>query len=286
MENTEQHPIPFRDLGGSGAPLVFLHANGYPPGCYSLMLQDLSDTFHVQAPIQRPLWPGSRPESIQDWLPLSQDLLRYLDENHTQPVVAVGHSMGGIAVLRAALSAPQRFRALVLIDPVLFPPYFIFAWRFFRALGLGHQVHPLIRTAKTRRRRFDDLNRLFNGYRRRATFKYMSDEALRDYIQAIACPTEDGAYRLCYPVEWEVHIYDTGVWRDMDLWRGLPNLRVPLLIIRGGQTDTFLASTARRVARIQPQARIVTIARATHLVPLEHPRETSQLIKDFLKEMV
>lgn len=278
--------IPFLDFGGDGPPLVFLHANGYPPGCYRSLLTDLSDSCHVWAVLQRPLWEDSPPGDLRDWTPLTDDLLHYLDENHPGPVIGVGHSMGGIATLRAALRQPQRFSALVLIDPVLFLPHFILGWRVLRALGLGKHVHPLIRPAKTRRRQFDDLERLFNGYRRRPTFKYMSDAALRDYIDSIACPQPNGGYKLCYPAEWEAHIYYTGVWRDLDLWRGLPNLRVPLLIIRGGETDTFLAATARRVERIQPRARVVTIERATHLVPLEHPEQTSQLIKNFLKESV
>lgn len=277
--------IPFLDFGGSGPPLVFLHANGYPPGCYRPLLERLAAQYQVQAMLQRPLWPGSRPADLRDWIPLTDDLLQHLDENHPAPVVGVGHSMGGIALLRAAVRHPQRFSALALIDPVLFPPHFILGWNILRALGLGQHVHPLIRTAKTRRRRFDDLQRLFNGYRRRPTFKYMSDAALRDYIESIACPQPDGGYQLCYPAEWEAQIYHTGIWRDMELWRGLPGLRVPLLILRGAETDTFFASTAQRVERTQPRARVITIDRATHLVPLEHPEQTSHLILDFLKEI-
>ncbi len=276
--------IPFLDFGGTGPPLVFLHANGYPPRGYRALLERLAAHYLVRAIVQRPLWEGSRPAELRDWTPLTNDLFHYLDENHDTPVIGVGHSMGGIALLRAALREPQRFSALILLDPVLFLPHFIIGWNIFRALGLGHVVHPLIGPAKARRRHFDDLERLFTGYRRRPTFKYMSDPALRDYVASIACPQPGGSYQLYYSAEWEVQIYYTGVWRDLELWRGLPGLRLPLLIIRGGQTDTFLAETARRVARIRPGTRIETIAQATHLVPLEHPEQTSHLILDFLKE--
>ena len=75
--------------------------------------------------VQRPLWPDSRPEDIEDWRPLTDDFLHFLDAHQTAPIACVGHSMGGIALLRAALREPERFKAIVLLDPVLFPPYFI-----------------------------------------------------------------------------------------------------------------------------------------------------------------
>ncbi len=207
----------------------------------------------------------------------------FLTNIRNGPVIGVGHSVGGIVTLRAALRQPERFQAVVLIDPVLFPPFIIHSWQVISALGLGYQMHPLVRAARKRRRQFDDLDRLFNGYRNKAVFKYMDDRSLHAYVEGISCPAEHG-YKLCYSVEWEMHIYATSVWHDMDIWEGLPGLKVPLLIIRGAETDTFWASTARRVLRKLPQARVVTIPQSTHLVPLERPAEVHQAIQEFLQE--
>ena len=276
--------IPFTDFGGTDQPIVFLHANGYPPGCYRPMLERLAGSYRILALHQRPLWPDSRPEELQDWQPLSDDLIRFLDEQELDRVALVGHSMGGIAALRTALQHPERFSAQVLLDPVLFPPYFIVAWNILRALGLGHRLHPLIPVAQKRRQRFDDLDRLFKGYRRRTNFKYMDDAALHTYIEGMACPAADGGYRLCYSAEWEIQIYYSGVWRDLELWRGLSRLKVPTAILRGAETDTFYESTGRRVEKINPAIHVETIQKATHLVPLEHPRIIFERIQAFLKE--
>jgi pimeloyl-ACP methyl ester carboxylesterase len=73
----------------------------------------------------------------------------------------VGHSIGATVTLRAALRDPGKFRALVLIDPVLFVPGFMLYWHIFRLAGLGERFHPLIQRAKKRRRTFDDLETLF-----------------------------------------------------------------------------------------------------------------------------
>jgi pimeloyl-ACP methyl ester carboxylesterase len=276
-------PIPSFDLGRNGPLLHFLHANGYPPECYQPLLERLQTRYHVFGMLLRPLWPGSDPNGLQDWHPLSEDLLRFLDSAPT-PVVGVGHSVGAIVTLRAALRDPGKFRALVLIDPVLFVPSFMVMWQAIRALGLGKRFHPLIPAAQKRRRRFDDLETVFRGYRNRSVFRYMSDESLQSYIAGITRKT-DRHYELVYSPEWEARIYLTNM-RDFDLWRGLPELQVPTLVLRGAETDTFLKNAARLVKRKQPRARVETLDRSTHLLPLERPQEVFDRMQSFLQEVL
>jgi len=273
------------EYGNTNQRLVFLHANGYPPECYQPLFKKLSDDYRILAMRQRPLWPGSNPEELNTWQPLTDDFLNFLDEHQAEASIVVGHSVGGIVALRAALIHPERIRRLVLIDPVLFPPYIIWFWKVIRALGLGYQVHPLVRNSRHRRREFDDLDRLFHGFRRKPVFHFMGDEELRSYVEGIACKEARG-FKLCYSVDWEMRIYITSVSSDMDIWRGLPGLKIPLLIIRGEETDTFWNSTARLVQKKDPSTRIVTVPGATHLVPLEQPGEVSYAIKRFFQEIL
>ena len=230
----------------------------------------------------RPLWPNSRPDEIKDWHPLSEDLLQYLREQGTGPVIGMGHSIGAIVTLRAALREPGRFRALVLMDPVLFPRYYMLEWMVARAFKIGDRVHPLIQGALNRRRTFDDLNKVFEGYRRRSIFRLFSDEDLRSFIQGMTRPGANGGFELVYSPEWEAHIYYTGIWRDWDLWAGLSRLEILTLIIRGAQTDTFWASTARLVEKKNPRISIVSLEKSTHLLPLERPQEVFDITQSFL----
>jgi pimeloyl-ACP methyl ester carboxylesterase len=275
--------IPFTDFGGDGPQLHFLHANGYPPACYLPLVELLKDRYHVSAMHLRPLWPMARPKEIGAWHPLSDDLLLFLKEQKYGPVIGVGHSIGAIVTLRAALRQPEHFRVLVLIDPVLFPPRFIATYNLIKALGLAYRLHPLIAGALKRRRTFDDLDTLYNGYRRRHIFRYFSDENLRIYVNGISKPHPGGGYELAYSPDWEARIYYTGVWRDMDLWRGLPNLKVPTMIIRGAETDTFLTPAAWRVQKVNPAIFLETIPKSTHLVPLERPEQVYRKIEWFLQ---
>ncbi len=271
-------PTPFIDLNGNGPPLHFAHANGYPPECYSPLLELLKSHYHIFGMYLRPLWPGSEPAEIQDWYPLTEDLFRFLDEQNPGPVIGVGHSLGGIVTLRAALRQPERFRAVILLDPVLFPPLMVAFMGLIRALGLSYRVHPLVRGALHRRRVFESRESLFTAFRRKAIFRYMDDASLRAYIQGITRPRQETGFELAYSPEWEARIYVTGVWRDMDIWRGLPKLKVPLLIIRGAKTGTFWESAGRLVQRKLPAAKVITIPQATHLVPLERPEIVAHTI--------
>ena len=231
----------------------------------------------------RPLWPDSKMENVNDWLPLSDDLLRFLSDRNTDPVIGVGHSIGGIVTLRAALHDPGKFRALILLDPVLFVPSFLVMWNIVRAIGLGQRLHPKIMGALKRRRTFDNLDMVFRGYRSRDVFKYMNDESLRTYIAGITKQKPDGSFELVYSPEWESHIYLTGL-SDFDLWHELPKLEVPTLIIRGAETDTFLKNAADLVKKKNSKIRIETLEKSTHILPLERPREVFNIMQTFLSE--
>ena len=269
------------DLGGNGTPLHFLHANGYPPECYTPLFEHLQTQYHVFGMKLRPLWDDTKPEEIKDWHPLSDDLLRFLSDRETAPVIGIGHSIGAVVTLRAALRNPGKFRALVLIDPVLFVPSFMINWHIIRVLGLGERLHPLIQGAKKRRRTFNDLETIFRGYRSRKVFQYMSDENLKIYIAGITKEKKDSGYELVYSPEWEAQIYRTGM-HDFDIMRDLPKLEVPTLIICGAETDTFLESMARLVKKKNSKIQIHTLERSTHLLPLEYPQEIATITKSFL----
>lgn len=265
--------------------LVFLHANGYPPECYNPLFEQLEPNFRIHAMPMRPLHPGANPQELHDWHPLTDDLQNYLDKNQIARPFLVGHSFGAVTSLRFALRQPGDIRGLVLIDPVLFEPHIIWLWKLVRALGLAYQLHPLVRGALKRRRKFEDLKGTFKRFRRYGVFRYFSDEALWAYLRGITQPAAGGGYELRYSPEWEARIYVTGIAPDLELWRGLKGFSVPSLILRGDETDTFSAAAGRRVERTNPAIRVETLPKATHLLALEHPVEIAQRIGTFFEKI-
>ncbi len=278
-------PIPGVDFGGAGQPLHFLHANGYPPACYRPLMERLLPDFHVFGMLLRPLWPGSDPKLIRDWKPFSGDLLSFLRQTRAGGVIGLGHSIGAVVTLRAAIEEPRLFRALILIDPVLLPPLQVLQLRVAHALGLWRGGRRLVEGAMRRRRHFDDLEQMWTGYRRREVFRNFGDEELRALVQGLTQPNADGGFDLAYSPEWEAQIYKTGNWSDWDLWTGIRKLRVPMLFLRGEQTDTFFVETAEIAQKRNPAVRVETIPDATHLVPLERPAEVAEAAKKFVDSL-
>lgn len=267
------------EFGGSGAPLHFTHANGFPPAAYSALLGALTHTCRVFAMRTRPLTENTQPNGLADWSPLADDLIEFLENRGEGAVFGAGHSMGAIITLLAALRRPDMFRAVILLDPVLFSPRFSAGWGVVKKLGLANKLNPLVGAALRRRRVFESAHYMFERYRRAPTFKRMNDDALRAYVGSLAHRRADGQVTLAYPPEWEAAIYATA---PHDLWDKIGGLRVPLMVLWGEQSDTFLPRSIRALKKILPTAHYRSIADAGHLVPLEKPAEVANEMLVFL----
>lgn len=273
--------IPHFDFGGDKTPLHFLHANGYPPECYQTLFEFFQTQYHLFGMKLRPLWADAKLSDVKNWQVFSDDLLRFLPTLTADPVIGVGHSVGATVTLRAALQNPQKFRALILLDPVLFVPSFILLWRIIYALGLGAKFHPKVAATLRRRKTFDNLEIVFRGYRTREVFRHVSDENLKNYIQGITQPKPEGGFELIFSPEWESHIYLTGL-QDFDIWNNLHKLQIPTLIIRGSESDTFTKKAQKLIEKKNPKIQFEVLEKATHIFPLEYPKEVFEITRKFI----
>lgn len=272
--------IPFIAAGTKGPQLSFAHANGYPPAAYQPLLTLLGAQHRVRALAQRPLWPGADPQQLKDWNLLAHDLLQFLDECGTPQVVGIGHSLGAIATLLAALQRPAAFSAVVLLDPVLEPPANLLQWVGAKLFGLA-RTRALEASAQRRRTSFGSTQEMFANYRTKPAFARLSDAGLQAYVAAMASPGAAGTVQLAYPPAWEAKIYIT---LPGNLWRKLPLLQVPLLVVGGAESDTFTSAAAQAVAQRLPHTTIRIVPDAGHLVPLERPAAVAALISDFVAQ--
>jgi pimeloyl-ACP methyl ester carboxylesterase len=275
-ETTERAPV--HDFGGDGPVLHLAHANGFPPGTYRLLAETLTPGYRVLGLPARPLWPGSQPDSAPTWHPLADDLIEGLDVLGLSGIIGIGHSLGGVLTLWAAILRSDLFRATVLIDPVILPPTWLWAMRLMRSLGLG-QRQPFVQGALRRRHTWPSREACFEQYRARSFFAQWSDEALWDYVKFGTEPRDEGLVSLLYPIAWEAQIFattPTGIWRDV------PKLRIPTLIIRGEHSKTFQPAAQKRLAQQLPQAQFATVRRTGHLLPMERPVETGAIVRDFV----
>ncbi|MBN1139093.1 MAG: alpha/beta hydrolase [Anaerolineae bacterium] len=274
------------DLGGHGPFLHLAHANGFPPGAYEPLADALRTDYHLIGLAARPLWPDSQPESTSTWQPMAGDLIEALDglahSSAILPIFGVGHSLGGVLTLWAAIRRPDLFRAVVLIDPVILPPSRLCALRLMRLVGL-HRRLPVVQAALHRRRTWPSRQACIEHLASKPFFAGWPAGSLDAYVNSGTRQQPDGQVELIYPPKWEAHIFATV---PTDIWRYVPQLRTPVLVIRGERSPTFPAESMARLAHLLPLAQTLTIPGSGHMVPLERPAETAKAIRHFARALV
>lgn len=264
------HP-PVIDMGGTGRPLFFAHANGFPPGSYRPLVDALGARFAVRAIEQRPLWGEAHPPRRLRWSLFADDLLRALEKQYDHPVWVMGHSLGAVVAVLAARRAPERFAGLILLDPVFLPSRYVLQMRLLPEAG--RRRIPMLRRALGRPEHFPDADAAFAFYRSKRAFRGLSDEALRHYVASSKAPADDGGLRLRYPGAWEAAVYGSPPL----VRSALRSLDLPTLGVRGRGSDTLRREMFARWAHWQPQATLREVP-GGHLFPLEHPRQTAETI--------
>ncbi len=270
----------WRDWGGSGPALHFAHANGFPPGTYRKLIDELTNHHHVFSMAARPLWPDSRPRVLRDWSPLVEDLRAELDRRGVRGIVGVGHSLGAVISLLAAAADPGLFSTVVAIDPIIFTGTRSLFWGTAKKLGLGGRIR-LVRGALRRRVQWTDRDEARATYSSKSVFSSWDPEVLDDYLDVGIVDLPDGGVQLRYPREWEARIFAVA---PHDLWGELRKVSVPTLFVQGECSDTFLDAARARVEREVPGSRAVVIVDSSHFVPMERPAELAQVIEEFLQE--
>lgn len=267
----------FEVLGGAGPPLVFAHANGLPPGCYRRLLTPFTADHRVVGALHRPLWTVEPAPRVAPWEPFGDDLLDTIDAvSPDAPVVGVGHSLGGIATALAAARRPERFRAVVLIDPVLITPFRRVVYN--HATWLLGPKRALLKATRRRRDRWPDRAAAFENLRDKRLFREVDDAGLRDCVDGMVEDAPEGDVRLRFPRMWEVAIFS----RAPRAWGALARLsRLPTLAIRASRSNLVNDGVWAHWRKTCPTARFLTLE-GTHLVPIERPDEVGAAIRAFL----
>jgi pimeloyl-ACP methyl ester carboxylesterase len=277
-------PQPLIELGGQpNIPILHMAiANGFPSQTYIPMLRPFMETYRVISFPPRALWGDETPPTTyQDWWVVADDLLAGFDAHNMQDIIAVGHSFGAIGSLLAVSKEPQRFKALILLDPTILMPNNLDMIRQAWEQNIIDQM-PMVQGAKRRRRVFDNVHDAFERFRGKRLFEQWSDETLRLYVEHGTQPQVDGdGIELSWSAEWEAYYFSTV---QQTIWDDLPNLDslVPTLIVRGGVSDTFVPEATEQVKILVPSATYQDIPGHGHLFPQSAPQMSSDAIEAWL----
>lgn len=277
---------PLYEYGGSGPLIHMALANGFPPQTYAPLLQPFTSVYRVVSLPPRGLWPGIGPvpEDVGTWRELRDDLLAGLRQYDLSDVIAIGHSFGAVASMLAAIDEPQRFRALVMLDPTIMPRPIMQQMQAMRAQGEIPRF-PLVDGALSRRDRFADVDEAFSYWRGKTLFEDWSDAALRLYAESMTRPAEDGdGVTLSWPREWEAYYYlsfYTDTFEDLPRLNGL----LPVLVIQGGNSNAYGDDAQQQVRDVLPDATHEILPGYGHLFPQAAPDSTRQIISEWLKKL-
>jgi pimeloyl-ACP methyl ester carboxylesterase len=263
-------------------PLHIAVANGFAPETYLPMLQPLGGRFRLFSLPPRPLWdPPPPPESLHTWADLADDLLAGLRAHALADVVAIGHSFGAVASLLAAIQEPQRFRALILLDPTLLSSVFTVGSVVLRSIGQQTR-NPLVKGALNRRANFATLDEAFSYWRGKCLFTDWSDEALRRYTESALHRTPGGGYTLRWSPAWEARIFGTPMHISARALARLRETRLPVLTVRGGTSTTLPPAKAARLRAALPAMSYAEVDGHGHLFPQSAPDAAAAVIGEWL----
>jgi pimeloyl-ACP methyl ester carboxylesterase len=286
----EQHDIPtlgrsgfvevdgrqvhYLEWGGCAAPTVLaLHGGGQTSYMFEELGRELRATHHVLAPDL----PGhGESAALGDASDFSRQTLArtvppLLAEFGADRTAIVGASLGGIIALTLAAKQPALVSAIVLID-------------------VGHRLEEAgvrrIIDFMQRHESFGSLEEASDAVAEFTPHRPRTDpERLRRNLRQ----RPDGRWT------WKHNLAQVSAERmqevnwEADILAGLreeaATITVPVLVLRGAQSDVLSSSGAEEIASLLPNGRLVEVRNAGHLAAGDNPESTVSLIRGFLAEV-
>ncbi|TGZ76889.1 alpha/beta-hydrolase [Ascodesmis nigricans] len=295
---------PKRDPGGvqlGDVSIICCHANGFHKELYEPYFDDLNaeleangmrihTIFAIDAAHQGES--GVLNEALlgdyPSWHDYARDILQVV--NHfaahlTPPIIGIGHSFGGHAIVRASIMHPSLFSGIVLLDPVV------------QARKYGNPGHyPAIASAK-RRDTWPSLQEATKFFESRAFYKAWDPRVLRVHLQYGLRDTGkgDGSVTLTTTKYQEVFTFldcttETGVpgarWEPEETFYLLHMVKTPLLWCIGENSPFTNDDLNQAKLEKVRGSELVVVADAGHLVAQEKPKGCAEYSAKFLSKVV
>ncbi|MCK5538307.1 MAG: alpha/beta hydrolase [Bacteroidales bacterium] len=254
------------------AKIQFSHANGFPAESYNCFLKHL-DAEQVNFVSAFGL---NDYKITSNWKPLINELIESIESSFNEPIVGLGHSLGGIITYLAAQKRPDLFSQIIVLDPPFFRPLKRFIIELMvQTKTLKKFPHPANKT-KFRRTKFKSGDEAFDYFKNKALFKETKDECLGNYVTAGLKEEENGMV-LEIPRDLEYLIFIT-----MPLYIPTRKLKFPASFVYSNEFQTMEKRDVNWVQRRMSFFDFIEMD-GSHLFPFEKPKETADLINSLIK---
>ena len=245
-------------IRGQGGPWVTLiHGGMMPSVTWTAQSQRLADAARVLTFDVRGYGASSRPADGYSVEQLSDDMLRLWDAVGIDRSVVVGFSMGGFVAIEAALAAPERVQALMLVGS---------------AGGLPPPAGEVFL------RRASELERTGGEAQRRQHVDRVFSEAFRNANPALMESYADAVGK-------NDPLSMAAVFRGLaqfDRRQDLTAIACPVLIVCGEQDAALPVERSQALHAALPGSRLVIVPGAGHTLHLEQPNVFERLVRDVL----
>lgn len=256
-------------------PVLLSHATGFHGRVFNPVAEHLHASHHCYSFDFRGHGDSSLPLDWKaNWSGYGDDALavaRVVAAAQQSPtaIIGAGHSMGGAALVMAALRAPELFQALVLYEPIIFPPQV--------RIGMTETgiPSPLADGARRRRGTFASFDEAITNYSSKPPLNVMRPDALRAYVMDGFNTQHNGISIKCSP-EHEARTYEMGAIHET--WNDLPKLRVPVWLVSGEVIPHTPGAIAALIANEVPGSTLVQWHDLGHFGPMQDPQRFAQLI--------
>jgi pimeloyl-ACP methyl ester carboxylesterase len=256
----------FSEWGSAASPAVLLlHGTNQSSHSWDLVSLHLADRFHVHALDQRghgdSEWSRELDYSMSA---MAGDAAAFVSDVHATRPIVIGHSMGGRVTLTAALRAPQAMRALVIVDS---------------GPEINAEGGRMIRSFVQHNREFDDVEHFIDNVVRYDP--YRSREHIARTVKYNLFERADGKYVSKNDHRRVAHRREATLTLD-----DVRALTMPVLVIRGGNSNVLAADAAERFAQALPRGRLVTVPDAGHNVHSQNTPGFLAALQPFLDEVL
>ncbi|MFC2129664.1 alpha/beta fold hydrolase [Bacteroidota bacterium] len=264
-----------RKYGNSGPPLIIVHGLYGASDNWVSIARGLEDKYEVYIIDQRNH--GASPKSPEhNYEVMSEDLMEFMDEQHLEKAILVGHSMGGKTIMFFAEKYPERVASLIVVDiaPI---PYHDLALTSHIAGNHAKMIDALLdldlETLESREEASQKLATKIGSERiRMFLLKNLTRDENKHFTWKINLPV----------LKDNLHTIMDGL--DIDTIRSKGGIiGFPVLFISGENSDYIQAETHATIKEVFPTAEIVSIRSSGHWVHAEQPMLLIKTIKYFLE---
>lgn len=256
--------------------IQFSHANGFPAKSYQHFFQFFDSQYefsYVNKFGHGAYKPG------RNWKALTQELIADIEAKHSQPIIGMGHSLGGVLTLFASIQRPELFEKVVILDPPIFNKRMRLMMFFNYHLGLAGYLVPIAQKAKKRRSRFESREQVYESFRKKSLFKNFDQQCFKDYIQHGFKEASDGnGIELAYQKEVEY-----GAFCSTPYYLGDTTLKRPTTFVHATEKGVLRPEDLAHLKKVfSPQANFVPYE-GGHLFPFETPKKTAHLLQSIIE---